>query len=47
MARRAGAGSIGARRAMALSFRCFAEMLEFRLRGYPRFLRAWHGGERP
>jgi glycosyltransferase involved in cell wall biosynthesis len=47
MARRAGAGSIGARRAMALGFRCFAEMLEFRLCGYPRFLRAWHGGERP
>ena len=47
MARRAGAGSIGARRAMALSFRCFAEMFEFRLRGYPRFLRAWRAGERP
>jgi glycosyltransferase involved in cell wall biosynthesis len=47
MARRAGAGSIGARRAMALSLRCFAEMVEFRLCGYRRFLRAWHGGEQP
>ena len=47
MARPAGGGSIGARRALALSFRCFAEMLGFRLRGYPRFLRAWHGGKRP
>jgi len=47
LARRAGAGSISARRAIALSFRCLAEMLEFRLRGYPRFLRAWQGGEQP
>lgn len=47
MARRAGAGSIGAPRAMALSFRCLVEMLVFRLRGYPRFLRAWHAGEPP
>jgi len=46
-ARRCGAGSIGARRAMALSFRCFAETLAFRLSGYRRFLRAWRGGERP
>ena len=28
---------------MALSFRCFGEMLRFRLDGYPRFLRAWRG----
>jgi dolichol-phosphate mannosyltransferase len=47
MARQVGAGSIGARRAMALSFRCFFEMLGFRLGGYPRFLRAWPGAERP
>ena len=46
MARRAGAGSIGARRAMGLSFRCFFEAAWFRLRGYPRFVRAWRGGER-
>ncbi len=45
-ARRAGQASIGGRKAVTLGFRCFAEMLRFRLQAYSRFrdacrMRGW------